>query len=146
MHTSAICRAACDTRSARQEHITAIYWLCKPTSNLLQDWTIRKEQGMFCAWYVANKDNDLTEQLCEIDTTLSALKSAVNNLNAMLAVDVLTAVVEFFWDMTPCRMVYGYQSLEAVCCLHHLFHFYHPEDGGGKLLRSVGTYIAIKSA
>ena len=37
-------------------------------------WTIRKEQKIFCAWYVANKDNDLTEELCEVDTILSALK------------------------------------------------------------------------
>ena len=129
MHTSAICRAACDTRSTWQEHITAIYWrLCKPISNLLKEWTIRKEQGICCAWYFANKDNDLTEELCETDTILSALKTAVNNLNGMLAVDVCTAAVEFrvVWDMTPCRMVYVYQSLKEVCCPQHRFNFLPP--------------------
>ena len=46
----------------------------------------------------------------------------------MLAVDVFTAVVELrvVWDVAPCRMVYGYQSLKAVCWLHHLFHFLPP--------------------
>jgi hypothetical protein len=45
-------------------------------------------EGIFSAWYVANKD-DLTQELCEINTVLSALKTAVNNLNVMLAVNTL---------------------------------------------------------
>jgi len=110
------------------------------------NWTIRKEQRIFRAWYVANKDNDLSEELCEIDTILSALKTAVNNLNGTLAVDVCTAAVELsgvwrrveWYMVTKVWMQFVAPSTSSI--------FYHPEDGGGKFLRSVGTYIAMESA